>query len=345
MAANDLSGTTLGAFQLRERLWSDQYGTIYRAHQTDVEREVALKVTLVDVRADPTLLDRFRSEAKFLAALEHPNIATIYNYGVEGGRGYIAMRLLTGGTLAEHVKTSSPLIQEIASQILGVADALDFAHSQGIIHRAVNPNNLIFDKWSKLYLTNFSVARMASSDMNNTVMQGMITPPPFSAPEGWLGEKLNSQMDQFSLAAVLYFCLTGRAPFVEIKGDKLIIQYITQGIVPPEVLGGIPAALQQVFERAFARKPENRFSDVSAMAREFQNATNAAPIPVAPPAASSFEGAEERTSLTPSAPEITPAARPSSRLFSRQRMFRPQSLYRQLLRTAKQCWRVVLPVG
>ncbi|MEO8392781.1 MAG: protein kinase [Chloroflexota bacterium] len=293
MSANDLSGKTLGAYQLRERLWNDEYGTTYRAFQTDIEREVALKVTQVDVEADPTALTRFHSEAKILASLDHPNIAPIYSSGVEDRRGYIAMRLLKGGTLAERVNArlearSAPPVQEITEQMLQVADALDYAHSQGVLHRAISPNNLMFDHRQKLYVTNFSVARILSgATMSNTVMIRAPKLPPFWSPERWIGELLTDKMDQFSFAATLYFCLVGRIPFVDLKSEKLATEYIGQRLVPMSVLEGFSPALQEVFRRAFARMPEDRYPNVTAMAQAFQAASDgtANNLPATPPAA------------------------------------------------------------
>ncbi|HEX3050667.1 MAG TPA: serine/threonine-protein kinase, partial [Aggregatilineaceae bacterium] len=148
----------LGQYELRELLGSGGMGAVYRGYQAALKREVAVKVLSQQLAEQPGYLERFIREAEIAAALEHAHIVPIYDYGTQQGVNYIVMRLLTGGSLTQRLRWRAenheplPSLREIADLLNQLASALDYAHSKGVIHRDVKPNNVMFDAQGSAYL-------------------------------------------------------------------------------------------------------------------------------------------------------------------------------------------------
>ncbi|RPI98125.1 MAG: serine/threonine protein kinase, partial [Chloroflexi bacterium] len=160
----NLSGSSLGQYQLLEQIGLGGMATVYRAYQPSLRREVAIKVLSAALAQQPGYMERFNREAEMAAALEHPNIVPIYDYGVQDGIGYVVMRLLMGGTLAERVSRRAyaggqpPSLGEVADLLKQLASALDYAHRRGVIHRDIKPSNIMFDDQGRAYLMDFGIA-------------------------------------------------------------------------------------------------------------------------------------------------------------------------------------------
>jgi serine/threonine-protein kinase len=152
VSVQNLSGQTLGQYELRELLGAGGMGAVYRAFQSGLDRFVAVKVLSAALVTDKDYIERFTREAKTSAALEHPHIVPVYDYGTQGGISYVVMRLLTGGSLAERLTHSRdtgrplPSLDETASIIKQLAGALDYAHGRGVIHRDIKTSNVMFDE-------------------------------------------------------------------------------------------------------------------------------------------------------------------------------------------------------
>lgn len=160
----DFAGRRLGKYEILGLLGKGGFATVYRARQTDLGREVALKVMKASLAESEDFLARFRREAHLIAQLDHPHIMTIYEYGQEGETVYLAMRLLTGGSLADRLRQHGPLPVEEARRITHqIASALSLAHGRGVIHRDLKPQNVLFDGSGSAVLTDFGIAKVDSS--------------------------------------------------------------------------------------------------------------------------------------------------------------------------------------
>jgi len=157
MSIDALTGQKLGQYELRERIGMGGMGAVYRAYQTGLDREVAVKVLPPSLAMESGYVARFTREAKTSAALEHPHIIPIYDYGTQDSISYIVMRLLTGGTLKDRLEKALqngdplPSVESIATLLHQLADALDYAHSRGVIHRDIKPGNVLFDSRVMLF--------------------------------------------------------------------------------------------------------------------------------------------------------------------------------------------------
>ncbi|HRF95377.1 MAG TPA: serine/threonine-protein kinase, partial [Aggregatilineales bacterium] len=169
MGSDNLKGQMLGQYELRELLGVGGMGSVYRGFQTALKREVAVKVLPSTLAQQPGYIERFTREAETSAALEHPHIVPIVDYGTQRGISYVVMRLLTGGTLAERInqaqadKRGLPSLGETAKLLRELASALDYAHNRGVIHRDIKTSNVMFDNQGNSYLVDFGIAKLMNA--------------------------------------------------------------------------------------------------------------------------------------------------------------------------------------
>lgn len=282
MSVENLSGMTLGQYELRDLLGTGGMGAVYLATQKMLERQVVVKVLNVSLTSNPEYLERFRREAKTSAALEHPHIVPVYDYGIQGNISYVVMRLLMGGSLAERLSHSRdtgrplPSLPETAQIVRQLASALDYAHSQGVIHRDVKTSNVMFDEQGTAFLVDFGIAKLthATSALTGTGMA--MGTPSYMAPEQWRGEEVKPAVDQYSLGVMVYAMLTGRMPFEADTPFALMHKHLNEAPTP---IGTFRADLaenvREVVQRTLAKDPEARFETCSDFARAFDRAVNA----------------------------------------------------------------------
>jgi eukaryotic-like serine/threonine-protein kinase len=248
--------TALGKYELIDQLGSGSMGIVYRARDTALDREVALKVLRPESRFDPEISERFRREARACAQLHHPNLVVIYDLGEgEGGVTYIAMELLDGLDWRRAVKQQLPIsaLRRI-EMVAEVCEGLGHAHSHGIVHRDIKPGNLFLHR-NRTKILDFGIARLATSVLTRTGR--VLGTPNYMAPEQITGERCDSRSDLFSAAIASFEFLTGAHPFQA--------RFIPQRIVndEPDRLRQIdpayPAELEDVLCRAMARDPDQRF--------------------------------------------------------------------------------------
>jgi serine/threonine protein kinase len=165
MSVDNLSGQTFGQYELKELLGAGGMGAVYRAYQKTLKREVAVKIISTALSQEPGYRERFFREAETAAALEDPHIIPIHDFGTQGAISYLVMRLLTGGSLAEHLKQRStlPSLGEVAKLLGQLASALDYAHAQGVIHRDIKPSNIMFDNQSTVFVVGFGAVNLAQA--------------------------------------------------------------------------------------------------------------------------------------------------------------------------------------
>lgn len=249
--------------------------SVYRAYQTNLEREVAIKVMAEQFASDPTFTKRFQREASAIARLNHPNILKIYDQGEEDGLLFIVMELIEGRTLKEELsgrRLSLARVGEILSQ---VASALDYANSQGIIHRDVKPTNVLMDRTGRAVLSDFGIAKMAQANTQLTSTGVGVGTPDYMSPEQAMGEPLDGRSDEYSLGVMVYEMLTGRVPFMGDTPIAIVMGHISKPLPSinqfnPEV----PPSVEKVLVKALAKKAEERYESSGAFARAFVEALN-----------------------------------------------------------------------
>ena len=189
-------------------------GVVYKATQLGLDRPVALKVVAAGLLGDPRIRERFLRESRAAAAIEHPNVIPIHDYGECHGRAYIAMRFVDGDDLRERVTATGPLAPEHAAAIVAhVADALDAAHDAGLVHRDVKPANILLGAHDQVYLSDFGLASHALSEGGLTSPGGWVGTMDFMAPEQIRGEPVDRRADIYALGCVLHFALTGQGAY------------------------------------------------------------------------------------------------------------------------------------
>ncbi|HEX2621777.1 MAG TPA: serine/threonine-protein kinase, partial [Phototrophicaceae bacterium] len=191
-AIDQLSGLTLGQYELRDLLGQGGMGAVYRAYQRSLNREIAVKLLKAQTEQIPGYLERFAREAQTAATLEHPHIVAVHDFGHqmledETELYYIIMRLLTGGSLADRLKDGRMLsLNETSSILTQLASALDYAHQRGVIHRDIKPGNIMFDAQGSAYIVDFGIARLTNLETLTETGMAMGTPA-YMAPEQWRG--------------------------------------------------------------------------------------------------------------------------------------------------------------
>jgi len=216
----NLIGQSLGRYHILEKLGEGGMATVYKAYDTRLEADVAVKVIRTDKFTPEVLaraLKRFEREAKALARLTHPNIVKVSDYGEYEGSPYLVMPYLPGGNLKAFLKQRGHLLwQEAVKLLLPIAEALDYAHSQNVIHRDVKPSNILLTERGQPMLTDFGVAKVleeeATIDLTGTGM-GVGTPE-YMAPEQFQGKAIDGRADIYSLGIVFFETLTHRFPYV-----------------------------------------------------------------------------------------------------------------------------------
>jgi serine/threonine-protein kinase len=281
--------------------------SVYRAYEPKLDRYVALKVLPREFLHDPSFARRFRQEAQALAQLEHPNIVPIYAYDIDEAEGipWMAMRLVTGGSLADLLKRERLTPARSVAILRGVADALDYAHAHAkrIVHRDVKPPNVLLDQGGRAYLADFGIAKILESSGGLTAT-GMITgTPQYMAPEQATGTKIGPGADVYSLGIVAYEMLTGRVPFSADTPVATMMKHVQDPLpLPP------PHTVAEPHLRALlkctAKKPEERWPTAGAFVR----ALEAGLAPPAQPALGDAPTIAEPPPVAPTVVRPRPAA-------------------------------------
>jgi serine/threonine protein kinase len=264
---SDLIGKTIGQYEIVEKIGAGGMATVFKAYQASINRFVAVKILPVQFAQDPNFVKRFAQEAKAIAALEHPHILPVYDFGTDEGLTYMAMRYVEGGTLANLMGTSMPY-RRIVEVVSNVARALDYAHSQGVVHRDIKPSNILIDKHGEVLLTDFGIAKMMQGP-GSTQLTGtgsILGTPEYMSPEQAEGVGIDQRSDIYSLGVVLYELLTGRPPYQAQTPLAVVLKHVNEPLRPPrEVKADIPLPLENVVLKSMAKKKEERYQSAAEM--------------------------------------------------------------------------------
>jgi len=252
-------------YEILSKLGSGAFGTVWRARDLSLEREVALKALHPTIARDDRAVRAFWREAKLAAQLAHPAIVPIYDWDSSGDLSWYTMELAEEGSVASLVARSGPRqTAEIATQVEQVLDGLIVAHANGILHRDLKPENILIDRYQRWRITDFGIANVTGEDIAGTTGT-----PAFAAPEQLLGEPQGPAADYFALAAIVYFTMTGDTPFGDNDAQSILARQLSE----KADLAPFPAVLGNWFRTAFAAKPEDRFADGLAMKDAWEAAT------------------------------------------------------------------------
>ena len=246
----------IGRYKVVERIGRGAMGVVYAAHDELMGRDVAVKVMMTDLEAEPDIRARFMREAQVSASLAHRNIVTIYDIGEDNGRLFIVMELLRGQTLDKCLKQRVLSIEEKIDLTLEVCEGLAAASAAGVCHRDVKPANLFLQEEGGLKILDFGIARLASSSM--TASGFIVGTPDYMSPEQARGSAVDERSDIFSVGAVLYVMLSGSKPFVAPDLPAVLSKVVSEDPPPfdPEI---VPAGLSRAVFKALAKDPGKRY--------------------------------------------------------------------------------------
>ena len=249
----------LGRYKIEELIGSGAYADVYRAYDAALRRTVALKVLKPMLMADATAFARFTQEAQAAANLFHPQIATVLDIGEANGHYFIAMRYVEGVSLDAYIQEQAPIPWETAYRITyQIADALNFAHQRGLVHRDVKPSNILISETEGALLTDFGLVKAFSSG-SLTATGSFLGTPSYIAPEIWKDENISPATDQYALACVLVEMLTGKVLYNGRTPPAIMAKHFQPPPLPNIWPSDVPAGLTIVLQRALAQSPEDRY--------------------------------------------------------------------------------------
>ena len=256
-------GQTLGGYLLLEEIGRGSAGVVFRANQEDLQREVAVKIMRSGPLATPAEIARFRQEAFAAARLRHPNIVPVFEIGESRGWLFLALGLINGVNLAERLADGWPTARMAARWVRDAADAVDHAHSRGVIHRDLKPGNVLIDKENQPHITDFSIAKILGGELRNTATGTVLGTLGYLAPEqaSGFGGTADERTDVYGLGAILYHCLTGRPPLAGEDGFVSLRSVIAnEPDGPRSSTKTVPVDLDTICLKCLCKDPSGRYA-------------------------------------------------------------------------------------
>lgn len=283
---------TFGKYQIKAPLGRGGFATVYRAHDASLDRDIALKILAPHLAWEPDTVARFKQEARIAARLKHPNIVAIHEIGEMDGQIFIAMELIEGESLRDHLKRRGSLsVEETIALLSPIADALDYAHSQGVVHRDVKPANILLETThhgqTRPVLSDFGLVKSLAQSTEITQSGAVLGTVEYMAPEQADSERANEigpATDLYALGIVAYHMLTGQVPFTGSSAQVLVSHLTRQPPSPRSLRADLPDGPSQVLLKALAKRPADRFASAAAFVQALRTAEVGHPDAAAKPA-------------------------------------------------------------
>ena len=273
---SSLIGRTLGQYEVIELLGKGGMATVYLGRQTSIDRNVAIKVLPPHPGLDESFKERFELEARTIGGLQHPNILPLYDYGTQDDVLYLVMAYADGGSLDDLIDSGAMATEQVEKYLRAIASGLDYAHSRGVIHRAVKPGNILINE-DHLMLADFGMVKMSVSE-NNLTGTAIVGTPAYMAPEQGQGLDYDHRIDIYALGVMLYEMLTGQQPYNGTSPMQMILAHINDDI--PDVRAerpDLPPELTDIIKKAMAKDPDARYGTAAELAEAFSSALHKNP--------------------------------------------------------------------
>ncbi len=265
-------GQRLKDYELRERLNADGDGAVCRAFQTNLKRDVAIRVTPPNIASQPDFIRRFEMEAELIARLEHLHIVPLYDYWRDPDGAYLVMRWLKGGTLRDALARGALDLETALLLTEHVTSALDAAHRAGVIHRDLNPSAIFFDEDGNAYLGDFGIAKDLTNSLETSPGEDdALGTLDYISPEQARREPVTPRTDIYSFGVVLYEVLTGEHPFPHLTSVERLYKHLNEPL-PMIVNPSLPPGINDVIQKATAKDPAKRYADATELAAAFRQA-------------------------------------------------------------------------
>lgn len=264
----------IGRYQIIEELGSGEMASVYLARDPFIKRDVAIKVLAYELTQDPLFRKFFYQEAEAIASLEHPTIVPIYDFGLHGVQPYIVMRYMPKGSLKTRLKKRGLNSQELCHLMGRIAEGLDEAHLQGIVHRDVKPSNILFSQTSDAFLTDFGLAKFTRRKSGMTGML-LVGTPEYMSPEQAQRLQVDGRSDIYALGVILYLILSGQHPFQHPSPMRIASAHVHAPVPSVQgVIAELPPMWDEIIFKAMAKAPEDRYDSAQALAKDVAYATN-----------------------------------------------------------------------
>jgi len=290
-------GTRLGPYEIVAQIGAGGMGEVYRARDTRLGREVAIKVLPAEFAADPDRLRRFEQEARSVAALNHPNILDLHDVGTEGGVHFLVTELLKGESLRDRLRGGAPPVRTAVDTAVQIAEGLAAAHESGIVHRDLKPANVFVTESGHVKILDFGLAKLAApagvedaaraaTQVEATIVGTTVGTVGYMSPEQVRGQRVDARSDIFALGCVLYEMLAGAPPFRRDTAADTASAILHEEPEPVAgALGDAPTALREIVCRCLEKRPEDRFSTAHDVALALRLLSAPAEVPAARPLA------------------------------------------------------------
>lgn len=271
-------GDTVGPFTIVAKLGRGGMSTVYSAYETALDREVALKVLPIDLLEEPGFTERFEREARLIAKLEHPHIVPLYNYGIDDGVPWMALRLVRGGHLGERLERDAIGREAGLAYFTMVADALDHAHSLGVVHRDLKPQNVLLGEHGELYLADFGISRMLQGRTTITSTGAVLGTPQYMSPEQAQDSQVGPATDIYALGIMVYQWMTGVLPFDADTPYAVMYKHVNAplSLAPLEPF---PERSREVLACALAKQSDQRWPSAGKFIEELAGALGVEEVP------------------------------------------------------------------
>jgi serine/threonine protein kinase len=270
---SSIIGETVGSYQIEELLGRGGMAAVYKAYHPALDRYVAIKVIDAALGQEPDFIERFRREARAIARLDNIHIVPVYDFSEHNGQPYIVLKFIDGQTLRDRMKAATLSKHEILKIVSAVGDGLQYAHNHGVLHRDTKPSNVLVGRDSKVYLTDFGLARLAEGASSLTGDMIIGTPQYISPEQAMNAENLDEGTDIYSFGVMIYEMVIGCLPFDGDTTFSIIEDHIYKPPpLPTSIKPDLPAEVEQVILKTLSKERSDRYAKVTDLIKAFKKA-------------------------------------------------------------------------